>query len=330
MEKKREKLFHIMLIVAVMLVATFTMQLTSLGAVMYSADKLPAEVKVGDIISITTWNNQPVQSWTVYYWNEDNYTMDSRKGKTGMHVVESIGGYKKYYTSVYYADNKLIINLNGNPNSDNDDTSNAEISMNSEANISWSGSEIEVSCGSVDGATGYDIYAGYTGQKLKKIATVKTGSTLKAAEAGNTKTSAAKKGIYKIKKLNGKKLNKKKIIKAYVVAKKGKKKLARSIDLYAAGAKNRYTVAKKIGIPKKSLSLKKGKKSKLAPKLILKNSKKKLLPKKYAPKFRYATSDSRVATVDKNGKITTREKGSCSIFVYTVNGAPLKIDLKVN
>ena len=45
--------------------------------------------------------------------------------------------------------------------------------------------------------------------------------------------------------------------------------------------------------------------------------------------FRYATSDSKVAVVSKNGKITAKGKGSCSIYVYATNGCAQKIKVVV-
>ena len=187
----------------------------------------------------------------------------------------------------------------------------ASESLNSSLDVTWKGSNIILKYGAVSGATSYEIHAAYAGKSFKKIATV----------------NKAKK--YTIKKLNKKKLNKKKTVKIFVVAKKGNMQLGNSIEAYVAGPNNTYTNAQKIKISKTSYTLKNGKTKKLNPKLVLQNKKKKILPNKYAPKFRYAINDKKVATVSKNGKIKAKGKGTCKIYIFAANGKARKVTLKV-
>ena len=49
----------------------------------------------------------------------------------------------------------------------------------------------------------------------------------------------------------------------------------------------------------------------------------------HAKEFRYATADKSIATVNKNGKITAKKKGSCVIYVYARNGLAKKVKVKV-
>ena len=56
---------------------------------------------------------------------------------------------------------------------------------------------------------------------------------------------------------------------------------------------------------------------------------KKHLPKNYAAKIRYILSDSSIAKVDKNGKIKEVCKGSCIIYVYSINGLMKKVNVTV-
>ena len=192
------------------------------------------------------------------------------------------------------------------------DSRGTDIALNAGLKLNWSGSKITLKYGAVKGATGYDIYASYCGtSKYKKIAT----------EKGCSIT---------ITMLDGKKLNKKKAAKFYVVAKNGKTELATSLKVHVAGPKNRYTHAKKIKISKKGYTLKKGKTVKLKPTLVRKNKKKKRLPNYHAPKFRYATSNKNVATVDKNGKVKAVGKGTCDVYAYAVNGMTQKVKFTVN
>ena len=61
--------------------------------------------------------------------------------------------------------------------------------------------------------------------------------------------------------------------------------------------------------------------------IVKKNKKRPII--NHISEFRYATSDSKVAVVSKNGKITAKGKGSCSIYVYATNGCAQKIKVVV-
>ena len=63
--------------------------------------------------------------------------------------------------------------------------------------------------------------------------------------------------------------------------------------------------------------------------VILVDSTKKQLSDAHAAQFRYASSDKTVATVDKNGKITAKAKGTCYIYVYAKNGYAKKVKVTV-
>ena len=131
-----------------------------------------------------------------------------------------------------------------------------------------------------------------------------------------------------IKKLKGKKLNRSKIFKVYVVAYRtvnGRKETVKSIEAFVAGDRNtRYTNAKRVTVKKKNYKIKTGKRAKIKAKVVLQNNSKKILPKKYAPKFRYRSSDESVAIV-KNGKIKGLKAGNCEIYVYAANGVGQKL-----
>ena len=166
-------------------------------------------------------------------------------------------------------------------------------------------------------ADSYDVFAAYCegNSKYKKIKTV-SGKTNK----------------FVIKKLAGKKLNSKRNVKYYVVAYKtidGKKvKLARSLNAHVVGSANKgWTNIKSIKVTKKAVTLKKGKTAKIKAKLVLYQKGRKTLD--HEPKFRYATSNDKVAKVSKNGKIKAIGKGKCDIYVYAQNGCAKKIRVTV-
>ena len=150
----------------------------------------------------------------------------------------------------------------------------------------------------------------------------------------NIRTISGNRTSITFQKLAGKKLNLKKNIKLYVAAYRkwnGREvRLAKSITAYVAGIKNaKYTNVKKIKLSKGSYTLKVGKTAKIRAKAVLVDKKKKQLPKAYAPKFRYASDNKKVAKVDKNGTITAVKKGSCAVYVYAKNGYARKVKITV-
>ena len=54
------------------------------------------------------------------------------------------------------------------------------------------------------------------------------------------------------------------------------------------------------------------------------------MPTSHAAKLRYLSTDTKVATVSKSGKITAKGKGTCTIYVYAVNGARKAVKVTVN
>ena len=179
--------------------------------------------------------------------------------------------------------------------------------------------KIQISWTKVKEADGYDVYVDYCGTKSKKaVKTIKKNSI--------TKTS--------INKINGKKINQKKCFHAYVVAYKmvdGKKvKLAKTVAAHVAGAMRKgYTNPKTLKLTKSSFSIKVGKTAKIKAKVTLADSKKKHISKGHGAKLRYKSSNKKIASIDKNGKIKGIKKGTCTIYVYTINGIMKKAKVTV-
>ncbi|MBR1531142.1 MAG: Ig-like domain-containing protein, partial [Eubacterium sp.] len=196
---------------------------------------------------------------------------------------------------------------------------NAKTAMYNGIGITQKGKKITVKWRKVAKADGYFVYVQYCGKKYKKpVKTIKKNSTTKVT----------------ITKLNGKKINRKKNYKVYVAAYKnvkGKKVvLAKSISARVAGDKNKkYTNVKTIKATKKALTVKVGKTAKAKAKVTLVNKNKKHLPTKSSPKFRYKTSNKSIATVDKKGNIKGIKKGTCNIYIYSINGKMTKIKVTV-
>jgi len=194
------------------------------------------------------------------------------------------------------------------------------ISINKGLKVSQTGNKLNISWGKVSGADRYEVYAAYCGKKFGK-------NPVKIVTGAGVTTAV-------IKKLDGKKLNLKKNFKVYVVAYKtvsGKKqKLGKTIVAHVIGRKNAaYTNIKAIKLEKSKATIKKGKTWRIKATVVLVDSSKKMLPESHAATFRYASSNKKIATVNKNGKVKAKKKGTCYIWIYAKNGCAKKIKVTV-
>ena len=114
--------------------------------------------------------------------------------------------------------------------------------------------------------------------------------------------------------------------------KDGKKTYVKSslkVHAYTSGGSKKYTNAKSVTVKKAKVSLKAGGKYKIKAKVNRLQSGKKLMPSVHGSKLRYVSSNKKIATVSKTGRITAKAKGSCRIYVIAVNGARKAIRLTV-
>lgn len=188
-----------------------------------------------------------------------------------------------------------------------------KLTLNSKFSIK-TGKSIKVSWGKVKGADGYDVYLSYCGKdKMTLVRSTKSSSVT-------------------ISKLGKKKINQKNNVRCYVVAYKivkGKKQEIGKTNLFhAVGRKNKSeTEPKNIRLKKTSYVLATGKTAKIKASIVKKN--KKLPVIAHTEKIRYATSNAKVATVSKEGKITAKKKGTCYVYVYAINGCAKKVKVTV-
>ncbi len=178
------------------------------------------------------------------------------------------------------------------------------------------GKKITVSYGKVSGAGSYEIYAQYCqydGFSKKPAAVI----------AANKKTPVT------ITRINGKAIKTNAPYKVFVVARKGKTELGRTVVAFCAGSTGKYTDAGKITLSKNTYSLQTGKTAAIRASLSLADKSKKELPKKYAGRLRYRSSDTSVATVNKSGLITAKKAGICTVYVTARNGLTKSVSVKV-
>ena len=195
----------------------------------------------------------------------------------------------------------------------------AETAMNEEVSVTQKGKKFTVKWKKVTSADGYYIYAQYEGKKATKPAVTIT-------KNATTKT--------KLTKINGKKISTKKNFYVYVVPFKtinGKKvELGKSTVAHLIGVKStKYSNVKNLTLTKSKYTVKVGKTAKIKAKVTLVNKNKKHIPKSHGAKLRYKSSDTSIATIDKNGKIKGIKKGTCTIYVYSINGLMKKAKVTI-
>ncbi|MBR0397657.1 MAG: fibronectin type III domain-containing protein [Eubacterium sp.] len=88
-----------------------------------------------------------------------------------------------------------------------------------------------------------------------------------------------------------------------------------------------YTVPKSLKLNKSRMTLKRNKTGKLEGAIALYNGNKELLS--HAPALRYTSSNTSVASVSKSGKIRAKGRGTCTIYVQTINGLSRKCKVTV-
>ena len=199
-----------------------------------------------------------------------------------------------------------------------DKASNAA-ALNKKIGIFWNAKKksMIVSWGKAPDADGYEVYAAECGTSMKLIKTI----------------TSPKPRSFTLKKVNGRKLKTQKSYKALVRAYRifnGKKQyLAKSYSVHAVTDSNKkYTNVKKLTVSPKTLSLKREKSKKLVVRAVSQNRSRRRLG--HIQKLRYFTTDSKVATVSGNGVIRAVGKGSCTVYVLSINGmkASVKVTVK--
>ncbi|MBQ9061470.1 MAG: hypothetical protein IJ121_01390 [Eubacterium sp.] len=117
-----------------------------------------------------------------------------------------------------------------------------------------------------------------------------------------------------------------------IAQKKGKKKyknIAQSLLIHTITGNETtgHTVPKRLKLNKSRITLKKNKTSKLKGEIVLFNRCKELLA--HEPALRFTSSNKSVATVSKGGKIRAKGRGTCTIYVQTINGLCRKCKVTV-
>ncbi len=159
----------------------------------------------------------------------------------------------------------------------------------------------------IKGAGGYIIYGAPCGQKMTQLLEIKNPKTVK----------------YVFKKLKKGKYYKYMVV-AYKKTAAGNRVITKSKSAHCATPGGKKGNPTGLKIKKSKITLKKGKKTKIKATMT-----KKQKVATHIAKFRYESSNTKVATVDKKGQIKAKAKGKATIFVYLQNGICKKVKVKV-
>ena len=162
---------------------------------------------------------------------------------------------------------------------------------------------VSLSWNKVKGATEYRIYGAKCGASYKLLKKV----------SGNYKSWTKKK------------LSKNTAYKYFIVAYDKDGKIAKSANIHVTTAGGKYAAVSAITVNKKAVTVKKGKTKKVNASIT--TTGKNYL--KHTRNVRYISSNQKVATVDKNGKIKGIKKGKCYIYCYAQNGMYKKVKVTV-
>jgi hypothetical protein len=166
----------------------------------------------------------------------------------------------------------------------------------------------KLSYAKVSGADGYLIYGAQCGQELKELADVEKTVT------GYTDENLKPATYYKYQ------------VKAYKIIDGEKVIIATSELVRSVTASKTYGNPTKITTKLSSVTLAAGNTKKVTYQLVLPDGKR---MKDYASLIRFESTDTKIATISSNGKITAISKGSCYVYVYAQNGVYAKIKIIV-
>lgn len=193
------------------------------------------------------------------------------------------------------------------------------LKLNKGLKVTSNADGIKVSWGKVADADGYIVYAAYCGKSNKKVKTIKDADVSE----------------FVITELNGKALNLKKnfkvLVKAYKLIDGKKVVLGKTLTAHIAGCDSKkYSNPKAVKLLSGSkLTLTTGDSFAIEAKTVLADKSKKSLSDSHAKEFRFASNNTKIATVDAEGNITAKKAGKCYVYVYARNGFTKRITVVV-
>ena len=179
---------------------------------------------------------------------------------------------------------------------------------------------LTIKWGKVAGADGYDIFMQRCYLKLdtkNPVKVVKGGSNTKAVVTKIHGTNLSKYDIVKTQ------------VKAYKMVNGKKKYIDTSVLLHNVLNSGKYTNVKTVTLAKKAYTMSVKQAVKLKPAYKPAAASKKLLGTDHGPRVFYYSTNTNVATVDANGVIRAKASGKCTIYVISISGVTVPVQVTV-
>ena len=179
---------------------------------------------------------------------------------------------------------------------------------------------LTIKWGKVAGADGYDIFMQRCYLKLdtkNPVKVVKGGSNTKAVVTKIHGTNLSKYDIVKTQ------------VKAYKIVNGKKKYIDTSVLLHNVLNSGKYTNVKTVTLAKKAYTMSVKQAVKLKPAYKPAAASKKLLGTDHGPRVFYYSTNTNVATVDANGVIRAKASGKCTIYVISISGVTVPVQVTV-
>ena len=179
---------------------------------------------------------------------------------------------------------------------------------------------LTIKWGKVAGADGYDIFMQRCYLKLdtkNPVKVVKGGSNTKAVVTKIHGTNLSKYDIVKTQ------------VKAYKIVNGKKKYIDTSVLLHNVLNSGKYTNVKTVTLAKKAYTMSVKHAVKLKPAYKPAAASKKLLGTDHGPRVFYYSTNTNVATVDANGVIRAKASGKCTIYVISISGVTVPVQVTV-
>ncbi len=179
---------------------------------------------------------------------------------------------------------------------------------------------LTIKWGKVAGADGYDIFMQRCYLKLdtkNPVKVVKGGSNTKAVVTKIHGTNLSKYDIVKTQ------------VKAYKMVNGKKKYIDTSVLLHNVLNSGKYTNVKTVTLAKKAYTMSVKQAVKLKPAYKPATASKKLLGADHGPRVFYYSTNTNVATADANGVIRAKASGKCTIYVISISGVTVPVQVTV-
>ena len=297
----------------VKLIVTKNMKISA--AFKYRYVKVAIGKTVNGTISVKTADGKTVKNGSAI--KEGTVIVCTAKAAKNCKLGYWSGSFKSTKTSVRVAaNNNMTINAKFVAQIPARDT--AGINKNIQTAIT--NKSLTIKWGKVAGANGYDVFMQNCSKKMdtkNPVKTVRGASSNKTTITKMHGTALSKSGIVKIQ------------VKAYKLVNGKKKYIDKSVLLHIVLNSEKRTNIKKVTLAKKAYTMSVKRAVTLKPVFTPANASKLLLGAEHGPRAFYYSTNTNVAIVDANGVIRAKASGKCTIYVISISGVTVPVQVTV-